>query len=117
TVVGKRPLHVDIIDAKAKQDNGPGPVPGGASTTADAQAVISNASLSAVGVAFSAVEGQTFNGVVATFQDGNSFSAPGDFQALINWGDGQTTLGTISHNGPNQFQVQGTHTYSLVGSR
>ena len=60
-----------------------------------------------------AVEGQTFNGVVATFNDDNPFPTPTDFTATIDWGDGTTSPGTIKRgNDPgNSFIVTGSHVY------
>ena len=58
------------------------------------------------GYAISAVEGQSFTNTVATFTGLAS-------SATINWGDGSTSLGTIS--GPDNngvFTVTGTHAYA-----
>jgi hypothetical protein len=58
------------------------------------------------------------------FQDANPSAKASDFVAngqsgvaLINWGDGTTSLGTITPGGggsgfPMQFSVTGTHTYA-----
>src|SRR5579871_1845661 len=55
------------------------------------------------------------NVVVATFGNGNGQS-PSAFHAMINWGDGTTSAGTIT--GPDQngvFTVTGSHTYAEDG--
>jgi uncharacterized protein (TIGR03118 family) len=55
----------------------------------------------------SAVEGNPFVGVVANFTDDNPFSAPGDFSAIIDWGDGSppTAGAIIAGNGLGAFLV------------
>src|SRR5262249_44792644 len=69
----------------------------------------------------SAVEGNPFIGVVANFTDDNVRSQPGDFTAMIDWGDGtQATAGKIiAGNGLGAYLVvvDGTaeapaHTYA-----
>jgi len=48
------------------------------------------------GLAISAVEGQAFsNQTVATFTDSGGPETVGDYSAVINWGDGSTSAGTI----------------------
>jgi hypothetical protein len=53
---------------------------------------------------------------IASFTDDNPNSVPGDFTATINWGDGNTTAGTVVALGNGQFDVQGDHTYGTQGS-
>ena len=51
---------------------------------------------------------------VATFSDSNTLNVAGDFVATIDWGDGTTSMGTIS--GTNgAFTVSGSHTYTQNG--
>jgi len=75
------------------------------------------------------VVGQVMAGVPATmgnwvFQDANTYAKASDFVAqgqtsvaLINWGDGTTSVGTVT-GGPGNgssavnFTIQGTHTYA-----
>jgi len=53
--------------------------------------------------------------VVATFSDSLSSDTAGDFTATIDWGDGNTTTGTVvGSNG--SFTVEGGHTYGDEGS-
>jgi hypothetical protein len=47
---------------------------------------------------------------VASFTDANTLSAAGDFDALINWGDGVTSEGIVSGSG-GSFTVSGSHNY------
>ena len=53
---------------------------------------------------------------VATFTDPAGTEPPGDYHAMIDWGDQTTSPGTIS--GPNNgvFTVQGSHTYPQAGN-
>lgn len=58
-----------------------------------------------------ATEGMPLKNVqVATFAAGTDANAS-QFSALIDWGDGQQSSGTIQALGPGQFVVLGTHTY------
>ncbi len=60
--------------------------------------------------------GQPLNVQVATFTDTFTGHADGsDFTALVEWGDGTTTLGTISGSG-GSFTVDGSHTYTAGGN-
>jgi hypothetical protein len=54
---------------------------------------------------------------VATFTDGNPNATAADFQAIITWGDGQTSPGTIVYNpAQGSFAVLGSHTYTQAGT-
>jgi hypothetical protein len=77
---------------------------------------VSDAAISAAGTAVNAIAGKAFSGQVATLIDGNPLATVADFVATINWGDGTpASVGTISA-GLGGFVVNGTHTYSKVGS-
>jgi hypothetical protein len=55
------------------------------------------------------------NTIVASFTDSNPLDMAAGFTAMINWGDGVTTSGTV--NGSNgSFTVTGTHTYADEGT-
>ena len=86
---------------------------GGGTFTTTTSVMVNDAVLRASVTNVSAVEGQTFNGVVATFNDDNPFPTPTDFTATIDWGDGSTSPGTIKRgNDPgNSFIVTGSHVY------
>jgi hypothetical protein len=59
------------------------------------------------------------SGLVATFISPNAAdNVAGDFTAIINWGDGQTTVGTIGAGGggPLAFNVTGSHEYAAAGT-
>lgn len=72
--------------------------------------------ISAQGVTFSATEGQSFTGTVATFSDPNPGSTASEYSASINWGDSTTTTGTVSGPTGGPFTVSGTHTYGDEGT-
>ena len=48
--------------------------------------------------------------VSATFTDNNPGDVAGNFAAVINWGDGTTSTGTVT-GGDGAFTVTGTHVY------
>ncbi len=84
---------------------------GGSATIAHGQAVVADAPITVTGIApVTAIEGQSFTAQVASISDGNPQAHASDFTATIFWGDGTSTLGTISGVGP--FIVSGTHTYA-----
>jgi hypothetical protein len=58
----------------------------------------------------------TVDGVVANFTDSNTSNVAGDFTAMIAWGDGATSTGTVS--GANGFfAVSGSHRYATSGGQ
>jgi hypothetical protein len=60
-------------------------------------------------------EGTSFSGTIATFVDANPAALAGDFTASAAWGDGQSSLVTVTATGGGNFIVGGTHTYALDG--
>ncbi|WP_426442478.1 DUF4347 domain-containing protein [Bradyrhizobium genosp. P] len=79
-------------------------------------AVGSCGDITATGKNVSATEGLSTGSVtVATFTDGNSGNNSGDFTATINWGDGNSSTGTISYTN-GVYSVAGSHTYAEEGS-
>jgi len=89
---------------------------GGAAITTIGSAAVGDAALDAQGTTINATEAAAFSGVVATFADANPYGTAGDFSAMIAWGDGLSTPGTVSANGGGSFSVSGAHTYSEEGS-
>ncbi|HEX7449362.1 MAG TPA: TIGR03118 family protein [Pirellulales bacterium] len=90
-------------------------VGGTASATAQqVVAVIEHDVLSITPTEFSPTEGVAFNGAVATVSDSDS-NAAADFTALIDWGDGTTTTGSVSGTG-GLFTLGGSHTYAEEGT-
>ncbi|HEV8058850.1 MAG TPA: DUF4214 domain-containing protein [Gemmataceae bacterium] len=89
--------------------------------TADYQAASARVSInvttapSVTGVSFATTEGESFTGTVATFTYSNSTAPPAEFNCSINWGDNQTSAGTVSANGTGGFVVTASHTYTNEG--
>jgi hypothetical protein len=66
---------------------------------------------------FNPVEGQDYTGSVATFFDPTNSAPASSYAASIDWGDGQTSAGTVSGpGGTGGFDVTGSHTYLAAGS-
>ncbi len=63
-------------------------------------------------------EGHPFSGKVAFFTDADPKPELGDFLTTIDWGDGQSSAGTILQGGPSPsaFTIIGDHTYLEEGS-
>jgi hypothetical protein len=89
---------------------------GGASATINGSATVSDAPLSATGVAVTATEGCPFTGVVASFTDPSPVTAATSYSATITWGDGNTSAGAVTANGSGGFNVSGSNTYGQEGS-
>ncbi|HVX16023.1 MAG TPA: DUF4214 domain-containing protein [Pirellulales bacterium] len=89
--------------------------PGTATGTATATIDVADAPLAATGTAVTSVEFTAFSGVVATFTDADPNGAVTDYTASIDWGDGSTTIGTVSA-AAGHFQVSGSHTFAEDGS-
>jgi hypothetical protein len=89
---------------------------GGASANAGSSAVVADAALTGTGAALSAVEGNPFNGIVASFTDADPNAVAGNYTATITWGDGHISAGTVTANPAGGFNVTGTNTYAAAGS-
>jgi hypothetical protein len=62
------------------------------------------------------VAGTLYTRVVASFTDTDPKSVSGQFNAIVNWGDGTAnSIGDISADGAG-FDVSGSHSYNTVGS-
>jgi hypothetical protein len=57
-----------------------------------------------------------FSGKVGVLADANPAAKAADFTVSIAWGDGQTSVGTVSANGSGDFDITGSHTYATPGS-
>jgi len=86
------------------------------STVSGVVAVAEADVLVAHGTSFTANAHQVFSGTLATFDDtGFPGNGASDFTASINWGDGQTTTGSVSGGNGSAFTVSGSHTYAATG--
>jgi uncharacterized repeat protein (TIGR01451 family) len=61
-------------------------------------------------------EGALFTGRVASFTDIQTNAQAGDFTAVIDWGDGETSPGAVASNTNGGFDVSGSHVYIEEGS-
>ncbi len=83
-------------------------------TTVVSQANIADAPIMGMAAPFFTTEGAEFKGTVAFFTDMNPNGVASDFTALINWGDGTQSTGTVLPSGGG-FIVQATDPVSGVG--
>ena len=94
--------------------------PGGAgitgfgASTGTANLTVNPAPLSATGVNSSATAGAPFTGTVATFVNADPFGSATSYTAIITWGDGSTSAGTVT--GTGSLTVSGSHTYADPGT-
>jgi hypothetical protein len=75
----------------------------------------SYATMNAVGINVTAMEGVSFTQPAAGFGSSRAGAVESEFTATIDWGDATTTAGTIIASGGG-FAVEGTHTYAEEGS-
>jgi hypothetical protein len=80
-------------------------------STASGPGQITQDSLSASGVNFSATAGAPFSGTVATFTTSDTADSAGAFTATILWGDGSTSNGIVMGS-KGSFTVTGSHTFA-----
>lgn len=71
--------------------------------------------ITASGVPIAPTEGSSFSGTVATVSDPDPASVPSEYDAVISWGDGTSSFGTITGTG-GAFSVSGSHTYAEEGT-
>jgi N-acetylneuraminic acid mutarotase len=62
-----------------------------------------------------ATKGQAFSAKVAHFVPINAALTAADFNAKIDWGDQQTSVGTVTASAGGGFDVMGSHTYATSG--
>jgi hypothetical protein len=89
---------------------------GGSSATAGSTVQVTDAALNSSAVPIASVEGAPFSGVIATVTDANPFAAPSDFTAVILWGDGSSSAGSVTAVEGGGFNVSASHTYIEEGS-
>jgi uncharacterized repeat protein (TIGR01451 family) len=73
---------------------------------------VTDAALTPQGMTVYFNPGSTFTSQVASFTDGNANGTSGDFTATIDWGDHQSSGGTVQPDPHGGFDVLGTHTYA-----
>jgi virginiamycin B lyase len=55
-------------------------------------------------------------GDLATVRDADTFASASDLSARIDWGDGQTSVGTVYALGPGTYRIGGDHLYTRPGA-
>ena len=105
---GRFPVLVSILDF------------GGAVGHATTTATVAGSALvvTTAGLAVNATEGQSFTAVVANFTDANVQATSDAYTVMIDWGDGQTSPGSVQANPlqAGQFAVAGSHVYAEEGT-
>ena len=73
--------------------------------------------VTAEGATFEARAGKSVTATVATFADADPNARASYFDALISWGDGDRSYGTVQRRADGSFAVKGKHTYDRQGTR
>src|SRR2546430_1784267 len=95
--------------------SGPADNPGGGTDLAVTDDfVYGEPTVLSTGITINAISGAPFTARVASFTDADPAGQVSDYSALINWGDGVFSSGTITPNGLGGFDVIGTHTYNSI---
>jgi phospholipase C len=89
---------------------------GGAAVVVHETASIAAADLTDAGQNLTAVEQTPFSGTVATFTDPAGTGMASAYSTIITWGDGQTSVGTITASSATAFTVEGSHLYAAAGT-
>jgi hypothetical protein len=90
---------------------------GGTTASAAGSATIVDAALVAgSSLTVKPTEGSTFAGLVATFTDSGSDGTSGDYTASISWGDGHTSMGSVTAAAAGVWNVSGMDTFAEEGS-
>ncbi|OYV64622.1 MAG: hypothetical protein B7X07_05870 [Actinobacteria bacterium 21-64-8] len=91
--------------------------PGSATATATGTVTVTEADVLATAgaVTISATEGAVYSGPLATFTTTYAGSPTSGFTAVIDWGDGTTTSGSVS-GAAGALTVSGSHLYADEGS-
>jgi len=89
---------------------------GGAIASVNTTATIANPAMHGSGVNMSGLRAHTWTDRVAHFSDGNPVASAGDYAVTIDWGDGQSSAGTVAANSDGGWDVTGTHAYAVPGT-
>ena len=91
----------------------------GASGSVQDTATVADAALSGFNAAdFPVAAGALFTAPVAYFNDADPAGELSDYSAIVTWGDGSSSQGTVvlaPAGGPDTFEVDGTHAYAAAG--
>ncbi len=83
----------------------------GTTSQSTAQGKVRDAALASAGVVIAVNEGANFNSTVVTFTDANTAAPIADFTAVIDWGDGSSSNGTVVSDGGGAFHVNAAHVW------
>ena len=86
--------------------------PAAGPSTATSTATVADAPLTLTGETLTGTAGTQTTGVVASLQDAGGLELGSDYTASINWGDGNSSPGTVGAGG----SVSGDHTYTAPGT-
>lgn len=75
-------------------------------------ATVAATPITVTGLTITPTLGQPFSGDVATFSDTYENLTASSYNAIITWGDGQFSKGTISSTVAGSYTVSGSHTYA-----
>jgi virginiamycin B lyase len=73
--------------------------------------------VTAQGTTFEAREDRSVTATVATFTDADPDARASRYDAVISWGDGDRSHGTVQKRADGSFAVKGKHTYRHRGTR
>jgi hypothetical protein len=89
---------------------------GGVLTVATAQIAVADASLTTTPAAPStATAGIPAAFALARFSDADPLGVASDYSAMVEWGDGTTSTGTVTADQSSAFDVAATHGYAAQG--
>jgi hypothetical protein len=99
------------VPERADGSSGPGNL-----VTTTATATVAEAALAIQGAGQLTVHASNTGTVtLATFTDASSFGTASDYHAQINWGDGQSSAGTVGWVDGTTWAVTGSHVYAYTG--
>lgn len=85
------------------------------SKTVTSTATVADAGLTAAPACRASTLG-SYNAPTATFTDAaGSLGTAANFTAIVDWGDGNTSAGTVTASGAGSYSVAGTHIYASLG--
>jgi hypothetical protein len=88
----------------------------GATDTFNLETKINDPAITATGgTSLTGTAGNGVSGTLATITDSNTNTAPGDYTATVNWGDGSSDQNATITGGSGTFQVADSHTYAAAG--
>ena len=109
---GTGTLGLNLVSNSPIVDYNGNPISGG--FTGETYNVLASIPWTVDGESLSGQEPDAVSGTVATFTDTRGYSA-GQYTAVVNWGDGAQSSGTVTYDGGSNFEIDGSHTYARAG--